>query len=579
MSSDKYIIAKQKAEKWLNEGIDNDTKIAINNLLKNDDELTDAFAEDLEFGTGGLRGIMGIGTNRMNIYTVQMATQGFCNYLLKSYKKQSNLKVAISFDSRNNSKTFAEVTANVFSANGFIVYIFDSLRPTPELSFAIRKLECIGGVMITASHNPKEYNGYKAYWSDGGQLVPPHDKNVINEVNAIKSFSNVKNNKVEHNIITLDNNFDKNYINEIEKTLLSPDCILKQNNLNIVYTPIHGTGVNLVPQTLKKIGFNNINIVKEQATPDGNFPTVVSPNPEEKAALNLAINYATKINSELVMATDPDGDRVGIAVRNLKNEFILLNGNQTATILTYYMLNKWKEKSKLKGSEYIVKTIVTTELIAAIANDFNVDYFDVLTGFKYIAEVIRQNETKGKYICGGEESYGFLVGDYVRDKDAVSACAMIAECAAWAKENNKTLYSLLLEIYLKYGYYKESLLSITKKGISGKEEISKMMKNFRQNPPTSIASSKVICMKDYLLQISHDFINGNKSNIELPKSDVLQFITTDGSVISIRPSGTEPKIKFYFGVKEKLKSIENIDVVNNKLDIKIENIINSLNIK
>lgn len=579
MSSDKYIIAKQKAEKWLNEGIDNDTKIAINNLLKNDDELTDAFAEDLEFGTGGLRGIMGIGTNRMNIYTVQMATQGFCNYLLKSYKKQSNLKVAISFDSRNNSKTFAEVTANVFSANGFIVYIFDSLRPTPELSFAIRKLECIGGVMITASHNPKEYNGYKAYWSDGGQLVPPHDKNVINEVNAIKSFSNVKNNKVEHNIITLDNNFDKNYINEIEKTLLSPDCILKQNNLNIVYTPIHGTGVNLVPQTLKKIGFNNINIVKEQATPDGNFPTVVSPNPEEKAALNLAINYATKINSELVMATDPDGDRVGIAVRNLKNEFILLNGNQTATILTFYMLNKWKEKSKLKGSEYIVKTIVTTELIAAIANDFNVDYFDVLTGFKYIAEVIRQNETKGKYICGGEESYGFLVGDYVRDKDAVSACAMIAECAAWAKENNKTLYSLLLEIYLKYGYYKESLLSITKKGISGKEEISKMMKNFRQNPPTSIASSKVICMKDYLLQISHDFINGNKSNIELPKSDVLQFITTDGSVISIRPSGTEPKIKFYFGVKEKLKSIENIDVVNNKLDIKIENIINSLNIK
>jgi len=508
-----------------------------------------------------------------------MATQGFCNYLLKSYKKQSNLKVAISFDSRNNSKTFAEVTANVFSANGFIVYIFDSLRPTPELSFAIRKLECIGGVMITASHNPKEYNGYKAYWSDGGQLVPPHDKNVINEVNAIKSFSNVKNNKVKHNIITLDNNFDKNYINEIEKTLLSPDCILKQNNLNIVYTPIHGTGVNLVPQTLKKIGFNNINIVKEQATPDGNFPTVVSPNPEEKAALNLAINYATKINSELVMATDPDGDRVGIAVRNLKNEFILLNGNQTATILTFYMLNKWKEKSKLKGSEYIVKTIVTTELIAAIANDFNVDYFDVLTGFKYIAEVIRQNETKGKYICGGEESYGFLVGDYVRDKDAVSACAMIAECAAWAKENNKTLYSLLLEIYLKYGYYKESLLSITKKGISGKEEISKMMKNFRQNPPTSIASSKVICMKDYLLQISHDFINGNKSNIELPKSDVLQFITTDGSVISIRPSGTEPKIKFYFGVKEKLKSIENIDVVNNKLDIKIENIINSLNVK
>ncbi len=572
-------IATKKAKKWLQSNFDTETCHQIKELLNNPQELIEAFASDLEFGTGGLRGIMGVGTNRMNIYTVQMATQGFCNYINKCFLKQKDLKIAIAYDSRNNSKVFAEVTANVFSANGFKVFIFESLRPTPELSFAVRNLKCVGGVMITASHNPKEYNGYKAYWSDGGQLVPPHDKNVITEVNAIKSFSDVKNNKIPESITFLGKEFDEIYVNEIIKTLLSPASIIKQHDLNIVYTPIHGTGVELVPMTLKKIGFTNVHIVKEQATPDGNFPTVISPNPEEKAALNLALELAKKIDADLVMATDPDGDRVGVAVKNSEGEHILLNGNQTATILTYYMLSKWKENKKFKGNEYIVKTIVTTELIATIAKDFNVEYFDVLTGFKYIAEVILENEEKMKYICGGEESYGFLVGDYVRDKDAVSACAMLAECAAWAKDHGKTLYNLLLEIYCKYGFYKESLLSITKKGIDGKEEIKKLMKNFRQNPPTSIASSKITCMKDYQLQISHDFTNGSKTTIEQPKSDVLQFITTDGSIISIRPSGTEPKIKFYFGVKEKLASPQEFNEVSKKLDYKIENIINSLNIK
>ncbi|PIY07343.1 MAG: phosphoglucomutase [Bacteroidetes bacterium CG_4_10_14_3_um_filter_31_20] len=579
MEDSKLLIASQKAEKWLQSNLDSDTCRQIDELLKNHLELVEAFATDLEFGTGGLRGIMGAGTNRMNIYTVQMATQGFCNYIIKSFPKLQNLKVAVSYDSRNNSKKFAEATANVFSANGFKVFIFESLRPTPELSFAVRNLKCIAGVMLTASHNPKEYNGYKAYWTDGGQLVPPHDKNVILEVNAIKSFSDVKNQKVADSITILGKDFDEVYINEVIKTLLSPASIKNEHNLKIVYTPIHGTGVELVPMTLKKIGFTNVHIVKEQATPDGNFPTVISPNPEEKAALNLALELAKKIDAELVMATDPDGDRVGVAVKNLEGEHILLNGNQTATILTYYMLSKWKENKKLKGNEYIVKTIVTTELIAAIANDFNVEYFDVLTGFKYIAEVILENEEKKKYICGGEESYGFLVGDYVRDKDAVSACAMLAECAAWAKEHGKTLYNLLIEIYCKYGFYKESLLSITKKGSDGKEEIKKMMKNFRQNPPSSIASSKIVCMKDYQLQISHDFTNGSKTTIEQPKSDVLQFITTDGSIISIRPSGTEPKIKFYFGVKEKLTSPNDFNATGLKLDLKIENIINSLNVK
>jgi len=579
MTETRFKIAKQKAQKWLQSGFDTETCKNIKELLKNPKELIEAFAENLEFGTGGLRGIMGVGTNRMNIYTVQMATQGFCNYLNKTFPEQKGLRIAIAYDSRNNSKTFAEATANVFSSNGFNVFLFSSLRPTPELSYAVRKLECIGGVMLTASHNPKEYNGYKAYWNDGGQLVPPHDKNVINEVVAIKSFSDVKNKPRAKTISIIGKELDELYINEITKTLLSPLSIKKYHDLKIVYTPLHGTGVNLVPATLSKIGFNNVNIVKKQSTPDGNFPTVKSPNPEEKAALNLALEMAAKIDADLVLGTDPDGDRVGIAIKNPKNKHILLNGNQTAALLTYYMLSKWKENKLLKGKEYIVKTIVTTELLAAIANDFNVEYFDVLTGFKYIAEIIRKNEGEKKYICGGEESYGFLVGDYVRDKDAVSACAMIAECTAWAKDHEKSLYDLLLDIYCKYGFYKESLLSITKKNSEGKEEILKMMKNFRQNPPAEINSSKVLRIKDYLLQSDHDLTNKTKKIIEQPKSDVLQFITADDSIISIRPSGTEPKIKFYFGVKEKLNSSSEFDLVNEKLNKKIENIITSLKIQ
>ena len=577
--NDKLQIATQKAEKWLNSGFDAETCKAVEELLRNDPkELVESFAFDLEFGTGGLRGIMGVGTNRMNIYTVQMATQGFCNYINKLPDHEKNFNIAIAHDSRNNSRNFAEATANVFSANGFHVYLFESLRPTPELSYAVRKLQCIAGVVITASHNPKEYNGYKAYWSDGGQLVPPHDKNVISEVVAIKSFDDVKTQADKSKISILGKEFDEQYTDEIVKMSLSPDAINKFKDLCIVYTPIHGTGVNLVPLTLKKLGFEHIHMVKEQMVSDGNFPTVKSPNPEEKAALSLAIELAQKVGADLVMATDPDGDRVGIAVKNLKGEHILLNGNQTATLLTYYILTKWKENNLLKGKEYIVKTIVTTELLAAIAESFNVEYFDVLTGFKYIAEIILHNEGKKKYICGGEESYGFLVGDYVRDKDAISACAMIAECAAWAKTQNMSMYELLLKIYSKYGIYKESLLSITKKGSEGQEEIRNMMKNFRNNPPSILAGSKVVCMKDYQLRIAHDLKNGIKTTIELVKSDVLQFITEDGSIVSIRPSGTEPKIKFYFGVKEKLSSPADFDMVNEKLDKKIEAITSSLNL-
>lgn len=579
MTDNRLERATQKAEKWLENSFDNETSASVKELLNNPKELMEAFADDLEFGTGGLRGIMGVGTNRMNIYTVQMATQGFSNYINKAFPKQKELKVAIAFDSRNNSKLFAQTTANVFSANGFKVYLFESLRPTPELSYAVRNLKCVGGVVITASHNPKEYNGYKAYWTDGGQLVPPHDKNVINEVIAIKSFADVKNIVIEGSITMLDKEFDELYLNEIVKGSLSPKSIKNNSDLNIVYTPIHGSGIDLVPLALKKIGFTNINIVKEQSIPDGDFPTVKSPNPEEKAALTLALEMAKKTNADLILATDPDADRVGVAVKNNNGEHVLLNGNQTASLLTFYMLSKFKENHLLKGNEYIVKTIVTTELLASIANDFNVEYFDVLTGFKYIAEIIRENEGKKKYICGGEESYGFLVGDYVRDKDAVSACAMIAECAAWAKDNGKTLYNLLIDIYCKYGFYKESLLSITKKGNEGQEEIKKMMKTFRQNPPMEIAGSKVSCMRDYLLQIDHDFTNNSKKSIDQPKSDVLQFITADGSVISIRPSGTEPKIKFYFGVKEGLSSPAKFDEVNIKLDLKIEKIIASLKIQ
>jgi phosphoglucomutase len=568
---------KEKANIWLSGNYDQETRKKVKELIEtNETELIDSFYRDLEFGTGGLRGIMGVGTNRMNIYTVGMATQGLSNYLLKEFKGLSEIKVAIAYDSRNNSRLFAETAAGIFAANGFKVYLFEALRPTPELSFTIRHFKCQSGIVITASHNPKEYNGYKAYWDDGGQVVPPHDRNIIEEAGKIIGIEEVKFNGPKEKIETVGHQIDEIYTDEIKKLSLSPEAIRLNSDMKIVYTPLHGTGVKLVPMILEKIGFRNIIHVPEQDISDGNFPTVVSPNPEEPAALNMAIEKARSTGADLVMATDPDGDRVGIAVRNNNNEIILLNGNQAASILIFYLLTKWKENGKLKGKEYIVKTIVTTELVADMAQAFNVPCIEVLTGFKYIAEVIKENEGKATFIGGGEESYGYLAGEFVRDKDAVMSCALIAEAAAWAKSQNKTMYGLLLDIYQKFGLYKEFLLSVTKKGKDGAEEIQKMMDTFRQSPPKKIGGSEVVMILDYELQKSFDLMKGVEKPIELPLSNVLQLITKDGSKISIRPSGTEPKIKFYFGVKEALANVNNFEKVNQLLDQKIKNIINDL---
>ena len=570
----------ERAKVWLSDSYDKETREKVQYLLdNNENELIESFYQNLEFGTGGLRGLMGVGINKMNIYTVGMATQGLCNYILKEFGHLSEIKVAIAHDCRNNSRLFAETAAGIFAGNGFTVFLFDSLRPTPELSFAIRYLKCLSGIVITASHNPKEYNGYKAYWDDGAQVVPPHDKNIIIEVNKIKGIEEVKFNGPKDKIKIIGNDIDQKYTDEIKKLSLSHEAIVRNSDMKIVYTPLHGTGVVLVPMALAKFGFRNIIHVPEQDVTDGNFPTIVSPNPEESAALNMAINKAREVGADLVMATDPDGDRVGTAVRNNANEMVLLNGNQVAAILIYYLLTKWKEKGKLHGKEYIVKTIVTTELLVDIANSFSVKYYDVLTGFKYIAEIIKQNEGKTTFIGGGEESYGYLTGEFVRDKDAVMSCSMIAESAAWAKDQNKTMYELLLEIYVKYGFYKESLFSITKKGMEGAQEIEQMMANFRSHPPKKINESEVIQIKDYELKKSFDIIKGTETGIDLPQANVLQFITRDGSKISIRPSGTEPKIKFYFGVKEKLDNIKDFVVVNQKLDDKIRKIISDLKLK
>lgn len=571
---------KKKAEVWLSNNYDENTRAQVKNLMEsNENELIECFYRDLEFGTGGLRGIMGVGTNRMNIYTVGMATQGLSNYLKKEFKNLPEIKVAIAHDSRNNSRLFAETAAGIFAGNGFKVYLFESLRPTPELSFAIRHLKCQSGIVLTASHNPKEYNGYKAYWDDGGQVVPPHDKNIIVEVEKIKGIEEVKFNGPKDKIQILGHEIDDIYTDEIKKLSLSPEAIKANSDMKIVYTPLHGTGVKLVPMVLEKMGFRNIVHIPEQDIPDGNFPTIVSPNPEESAALNMAIEKAKAVGADLVMATDPDADRVGIAVRNSNNEIVLLNGNQVASILIFYLLTKWKENGKLKGKEYLVKTIVTTELIADMARAFNVPYYDVLTGFKYIAEVIKEQEGKATFIGGGEESYGYLAGEFVRDKDAVMSCALIAEAATWAKSQGKTMYELLLDIYQKYGFYKESLLSVTKKGKDGAEEIQRMMDNFRQSPPKQINGSPVVTILDYQLQKAFDKIKGTESAITLPKSNVLQFVTTDGSKISVRPSGTEPKIKFYFGVKEKLANRSEFEKVNQLLDQKIKDIVSDLKLK
>ena len=570
----------KQANAWMDGNFDEETKAMVREMMeKNPAELTDAFYRDLEFGTGGLRGIMGAGTNRMNKYTVGMATQGLANYLLKMFPDVHPIQAAISFDSRNNSSFFAKITAEVFAANGFRVFLFDDIRPTPELSFAIRHLKCQTGIMLTASHNPKEYNGYKAYWDDGAQMIAPHDVNVIGEVQKITSVENVRWTGNPENIIEIGKEVDEAYLDRVLGLTLSPEIIRLQKNLKIVYTPLHGCGRKMVPEILKRFGFENVTTVKEQMVADGNFPTVRSPNPEEQDAMTLAIKKAREIDADLVMATDPDADRVGIALKNAKGEFILLNGNQTAALLFYYILYRWEEKKMLAGNEYIVSTIVTTELLKGIAVKFSVGYFECLTGFKFIADVIRKHEGELKYIVGGEESFGYLIGDFVRDKDAVSACALLAEAAAWMASQGKSLFDLLIRIYQELGFYKEHLISVTKKGKTGAEEIQKMMVDYRQNPPTHINNSKVILVRDYLILREKDLITGKEKMIDLPKSNVLQFILEDGSRISVRPSGTEPKIKFYFSVKDNLGGKEEYDHKDFILTKKISDIIASMKLK
>jgi phosphoglucomutase len=561
---------RKKAEEWLNSPIDDASKAAIREMLEQDEnELIESFYRDLEFGTGGLRGIMGVGTNRMNIYTVGMATQGLCNYLLGQFRERKEISMAIAHDCRNNSPLFADITAQICIANGIKAFLFDGLRPTPELSFAIRQLDCQSGVVITASHNPKEYNGYKAYWEDGAQIINPHDVNIIKEVKKIKSIGDVKFNGDKSKIITLGEEMDALYLNEVVKQSINPEIIAKHADIKIVYTPIHGTGVKLVPRALKLMGFTNIFNVPEQDVVDGNFPTVVSPNPEESAALDMALKKADEVGADLIMASDPDADRVGIAIRDDQGKLLLVNGHQTASLLSYYMLSQWSERGKLSGKEYIVKTIVTTELIADIARHYNVPYWDVLTGFKFIADIIRKNEDKMTFIGGGEESYGFMIGDFVRDKDAVASCAMIAELAAWARSRGKSMYDILMEMYLKFSLYQESLVNVVRKGKSGAEEIQQMMAGFRDNPPKELSGSPVVNIRDYLKQESTDLRSGARTALDLPRSNVLQFFLKDGSKISVRPSGTEPKIKFYFSVVDKLDRREDYTHLKAKLEEKI----------
>ncbi len=570
----------QKAKKWTNPDVyDIETVKIVEALInKNDDELIDSFYKNLEFGTGGLRGIMGAGTNRVNKYTIGAATQGLCNYMKKAFPEENRLKVAVAYDNRNNSKYFAQITADIFSSNGFHVFLFEGLRPTPELSFAVREKGCQGGVVITASHNPKEYNGYKVYWNDGAQVTAPHDTNIIKEVNAVSDVRDIKFNAVKENITLLGNSFDEQYIRNLSKLSMSPESIKKHSDFKIVYTPIHGTGVKLVPETLKAFGFKKVYNVPEQDISDGNFPTVVSPNPENAEALKLALEKAEEVKADLVLATDPDADRVGIAVRDTNNTLILLNGNQTAALLIYYLLKIRADKKLLKGNEYIVKTIVTSDMLFDIATSFGVKYYETLTGFKYIAEIIREKENKEVFIGGGEESYGYLAGEFVRDKDAVMASVLIAETAVWAKEQGKSLYEMLLYLYKEFGFYKEKLINIVKKGKSGADEIKAMMEKLRNNAPESLNNIKVLEIKDYLLQKTMNCINKSEQPLTLPKSNVLQYILEDGSKITVRPSGTEPKIKFYISVKEPLCCKSKFEEKNMVLDDKIQRILKSLGI-
>lgn len=565
---------EQRIKTWLEEDYESSFKDEIHRLQKeNPQELTEAFYRTLEFGTGGLRGIMGVGTNRMNRYTVGFATQGLANYLLKCFKHQK-IKVAISHDSRLHSREFAEITADILSANKIEVFLFEDLRPTPELSFAVRHLGCQAGVMVTASHNPREYNGYKVYWEDGGQLVPPHDKNVIVEVNKITTLKQVKWTRADNLVHIIGEDVDKVYLDKIAALTLNPAAIKKAKNLKIVYTPLHGTGITMVPKALDMYGFKNVYLVEEQAVPDGNFPTVKSPNPEEKSALELALKKADEVEADLILATDPDADRVGIAIRDADGKMCLLNGNQTGTLLFHYILSQWQQNNKITGDQFVVKTVVTTDLIRDIAIDFNVECMEVLTGFKYIAEAILKNEGAKTFVCGGEESYGYLISDFVRDKDAVSACCLIAEMAAYhmasGKAGHKLLAQVLDDIYKGYGYYKEDLLSLTKKGKAGVEEIQTMMANFRSNPPQKIGDQPVVVMKDYAVSKSYDFVNKTNTIIDLPTSNVLQFFTADGSKVTVRPSGTEPKIKFYFSVVEKARKRANLKSVEETLCARID---------
>ena len=573
------VAIQQNIDKWLNGNFDDEVKKQIRDLQNNHpDDLIDAFYKNLEFGTGGLRGIMGVGINRMNKYTVGMATQGYANYLKKSFPDEE-VKVAIAHDSRNNSRFFAETAANVFAANGIKVFLFDDLRPTPELSFTIRQLKCQGGVVCTASHNPKEYNGYKAYWNDGGQLVPPHDKNVITEVEKIQDVNDVKWKGGENNITIVGKNIDDAYLKMVKGLSVYPEIISKQKDLKIIYTPIHGSGIKLVPAALKEFGFENVQIVEEQAMPDGNFPTVEYPNPEERATMSIGLEKAKELDADILCGTDPDADRIGIGIKDAKGNWVLMNGNQTAVLAFNYMIESRKEKGIAQPNDMVVKTIVTTNLIDVIAERNGVHCYNVLTGFKWIAELIKEKEDKENYVIGGEESYGLMIGSQIRDKDAVSAVCILCEMAAYEKSKGRSLYEKLIDLYLQYGYYLEDLISITKKGMNGQQQIAEMMETFRKNPPKTLAGSKVIELLDYQKQSKTDLQSGQNFVINLPKSNVLQFITEDGSKISARPSGTEPKIKFYFSVNTKLESIEKFEETQQKAREKIETIITEMKLK
>lgn len=570
---------RKKASAWLGEEFDEPTRSEVKHMMENDEKsLINAFYQDLEFGTGGLRGIMGAGTNRMNRYTLGMATQGLSNYLKKHAANPSSIKVAIAYDCRNNSSYFAKVAADIFTANGFTAYLFESLRPTPVLSYAIRLHGCDAGVIITASHNPKEYNGYKVSWKDGGQVVSPHDRGIINEVRNIRSVKEIAAGGDPSRIVMLGEETDNKYLEEVLKLSLNPEIIRRNADMGIVYTPLHGTGYKMVPQILRMYGFNNIHSVEAQSITDGNFPTLRSPNPEDPEALAMALSLAREKNADLVMATDPDADRLGIAVRKPSGEFVLLNGNQTAALLTWYIVSQKKQKGELKGNEYFVNTIVTSDLLDRIAEQNGVKNYNVLTGFKYFAALIRDLEGKEKYIGGGEESYGYLPGDYVRDKDAVSSCALVAEVAAWAADHGKSMWELLLDIYIEYGLFREKLVNVVREGAEGAAEIKSMMEGYRTNPPASIAGSRVIRINDYLLQVSTDPATGTKRPLDLEKSNVIQFFLANGTKISVRPSGTEPKIKFYFSTSTTMKETSQFPGLWQELEDHIDAVIKDMNL-